>query len=911
MSLFTALSFTSPLILMALLGLPLVWYLLRLNPPQPQRIILPTIRFLYDTKTPPPKPLTPPLWLLILRSLIFLLLVFAFAQPIFKRNDLSIQNQTVLIIHDDYYIAGIDWQKRMSVLSGLLTDLDSAQNKILYIDGRIEDNLPDFSLMPNLASDIRMSLEKATPRPVDNDYKIFFERLENAQQHNISQIFWLTDPFNGLEKERMKNWLSSIAPTEVIIFNPVQPIELLYNARVDESRMVFEVGFLKLAQQNISEQIPVSLINSSGQIIHSGFLQNPSREDPGQQALEIGFDVPPAFLNDVIAARIGHTPHAGAVFLNQGDWVRPPVGLVTNLTLNNERPYISETYYLRRALEKYSEIKQGDIQGLIEDKSVSIIIWPDIFPLSPADISAVEEWVENGGVLIQFASEHPDVYSNNQSLMPVRLRAANRALDGTLSWDEPQRLTSWGASNSPFNGLAIPADVTIQKQVMAVPELSLLEKSWAVLEDGTPLVTAMRKEQGWTILFHITPTASWSNLPLSGLFENMFERLIKLNRQRGFNETIATAENYQLAQKITGFGQIQNLSSQMQNNINASVQFNRETKPSYETPAGLYRSSMNSFALNLGPSLLHQNVFDFTASQIELRDADFRGNISFFPYLLLLALLLIILDMIALSMLHKFSRRIAVFLLCAGLIFASINSVQAQTSDEDLIKFSITTHLAYFKTGDATFDAVTEKGLKSLGDEIMRRTSTQIGGVHGLDISQTSPALFPIIYWRLHPTEFPRITEQTRRSLLDFINHGGMILIDTASGRIENETLTKLSQLVNFPALYPIDEKHVLKRSFYLMNYFPGYYNSEEFWTSKDEQNRHDGVSGLLVGANNWALAWARNEDGEPSFAIQSGSANQREWAYRFGVNLVLYSLTGNYKGDQVHIPFILERIGK
>ena len=37
----------------------------------------------------------------------------------------------------------------------------------------------------------------------------------------------------------------------------------------------------------------------------------------------------------------------------------------------------------------------------------------------------------------------------------------------------------------------------------------------------------------------------------------------------------------------------------------------------------------------------------------------------------------------------------------------------------------------------------------------------------------------------------------------------------------------------------------------------------------------------------------------------------QREMACRFGVNLVMYALTGNYKADQVHVPAILERLGR
>jgi hypothetical protein len=37
----------------------------------------------------------------------------------------------------------------------------------------------------------------------------------------------------------------------------------------------------------------------------------------------------------------------------------------------------------------------------------------------------------------------------------------------------------------------------------------------------------------------------------------------------------------------------------------------------------------------------------------------------------------------------------------------------------------------------------------------------------------------------------------------------------------------------------------------------------------------------------------------------------QREYAYRFGVNLIMHVLTGNYKSDQVHVPNLLERLGQ
>ena len=47
------------------------------------------------------------------------------------------------------------------------------------------------------------------------------------------------------------------------------------------------------------------------------------------------------------------------------------------------------------------------------------------------------------------------------------------------------------------------------------------------------------------------------------------------------------------------------------------------------------------------------------------------------------------------------------------------------------------------------------------------------------------------------------------------------------------------------------------------------------------------------------------------SIAVVPGGERQREMAFRFGINLVMYVLTGNYKSDQVHVPALLERLGQ
>jgi hypothetical protein len=70
-------------------------------------------------------------------------------------------------------------------------------------------------------------------------------------------------------------------------------------------------------------------------------------------------------------------------------------------------------------------------------------------------------------------------------------------------------------------------------------------------------------------------------------------------------------------------------------------------------------------------------------------------------------------------------------------------------------------------------------------------------------------------------------------------------------------------------------------------------------------------VSPVVVGNGDWAGAWAVDAAGRPLYAVTPGGESQREVAYRFGVNLVMYALTGNYKADQVHLPAIMERLGR
>jgi hypothetical protein len=172
---------------------------------------------------------------------------------------------------------------------------------------------------------------------------------------------------------------------------------------------------------------------------------------------------------------------------------------------------------------------------------------------------------------------------------------------------------------------------------------------------------------------------------------------------------------------------------------------------------------------------------------------------------------------------------------------------------------------------------------------------------------------FPLIYWTV-TAEQPPPSQQAVERINRFLATGGTILFDTRDQGAGGGNVDRLRRLVSgikIPPLAPLPPDHVLTKSFYLMQDFPGRWAGGQLWAEPADDRVNDGVATVIMGGNDWAGAWAVDTQGRPMFAVVPGGEAQREQAYRFGVNLVMYALTGNYKSDQVHVPAILERLGQ
>jgi hypothetical protein len=248
------------------------------------------------------------------------------------------------------------------------------------------------------------------------------------------------------------------------------------------------------------------------------------------------------------------------------------------------------------------------------------------------------------------------------------------------------------------------------------------------------------------------------------------------------------------------------------------------------------------------------------------------------------------------------------------------------------MKTTLDTRLAYVVTGNPEVDAVSKSGLTGLTAFLGQRTALEAGEPVGVDIGRDELAFFPLIYWPISPDAAKPSAEALAR-IDAYMKQGGTVLFDTRDavvappgpgGEARGPGMVALRAILSsldIPELEPVPRDHVVTKTFFLLRDFPGRFTSGQLWVeasqadNEDETKRParagDGVSSILITSNDFAGAWAMRPDGQPTLPLVPGDPRQREFAFRAGVNIVMYTLTGNYKADQVHVPALLERLGQ
>jgi len=940
--------FTAPMILWALALLPVIWWLLRLTPPRPQRVAFPPTRLLAELARREETPSKSPWWLTLLRLLLAAFLIIALAGPVWRPDPvLSGGSGPLWVLIDNGWSATPSWEARVKTAERLIGQAEAESRPVVLAATADGGGQAFAAAAPGEAIRQLRGLEA---RPWAAERGELLDGLKKAAAEVApGTIVWLAEPLDHATGKAFSEGLAALRGSAEIVVYTTGGLAPAALAGLENASDGLKVSVLRLPEAGIAGGTVRALDIKAREVGRTDFSF-----EAGKGAAEAVIDLPSRLRNDIVRLEIVGGDTAGGVQLIDERWRRRTVGLLSGASSDLAQPLLSPLHYIGRALEPFADIVRpsnpevGLAAMQMVKEQVSVIVLADIGRLDTGATEAMEEWIAKGGVLLRFAG--PRLAASSDGLIPVKLRTGGRTLGGSLTWEEPQTLAGF-ADASPFAGLAVPSEVTVTRQVLAEPDSDLPERTWASLADGTPLVTAVKRGQGWIVLFHVTADTTWSNLPISGTFVEMLRRIVAFSTAKaktGGEETASSAEVLLPPLRLLdGRGRFSQPASTAQP---IPVSGFDETRAGRDHPPGLYGTNDGFRALNLlsaGQSIaaLDLAALDGVATRAVINLAgpeDLRHWLFILALILLFADAVIVLVLGGAIRLPPRLRGTAAGLMVAmasGLALLALDGTPANAqatagksdpATEFALRATRQTHIGFVLTGDNEVDDISRMGLRGLTRELTRRTALEPAEPIGIDLDQDELAFFSLLYW---PVDAKATVPSARAmSRVDaFLRNGGSILFDTrdqgltlpgtsaASASPATLMLRRILHGLDIPPLEPVPEDHVLTKSFFILSDFPGRWTGSPLWvqvnTRKKQAGRPvragDGVSPILITANDMAGAWAIRDDDSYAFPTVPADMRQREMAYRVGVNIVMYVLTGNYKADQVHMKAIIERLGQ
>ncbi|MGJ8621268.1 MAG: DUF4159 domain-containing protein [Yoonia sp.] len=910
--------FAAPWLLLGLIALPILWIVLRAVPPAPVRRRFPGVALLLGLSDDDQQTDRTPWWLLLLRSLAVAAAIIGFAGPVLNPQNSRDGTGDLVIVMDGTWAGAANWQTRLDRVDTLLSEAALADRRVAVLN---LNSLPGDGLPFAAPSVWQNRLPNLQPQP--------WQPREVApwiaQTDGSFETYWISDGLDWEGRDALLAELQDRGP--VTVFQTPRQNIGLRPTRFEEGEVI--VAATRTPVGNALDTT-VTAIGLDPAGVERPLATVPLRFESGIADAETPMVLPPELRNRISRFEIAGTRSAAAVTLTDDALKRREVALIAGSGDREGAELLSPLFYLREALEPTADIIDGTLNDILL-ANPDVIILADVASLSGIEADALAAWVEDGGMLLRFAG--PRLAASDQGrrvedpLLPVRLRSGGRSVGGAMSWGEPKTLAPF-AEDSPFFGLPVPDDVTVTSQVMAQPDPTLADRVIAQLSDGTPMVTRKISGAGQIVLVHVTANAEWSTLPLSGLFVQMLERLAVSTRPAALDAIDLAGTTWLPNQVLDAYGRLEDggALSGVTGETLAAGTLGPDLIP------GLYTGGDRQIAVNvIGPDATLTTAQWPASVAVEgmsvTRETPLKG------WLLSVTILLLLADVIASLAIGGRLRGpradVAAAMVLALLFWAP--DVQAQAADDFAVRATSEVVLGHVLTGDQQTDEAAFAGLSGLSQTLFRRTSIEPATPIGIDLETDELAFFPFLYWPITADQ-PLPSREAYAKLNRYLRTGGMIMFDTrdansarfGSSSPEGQRLQVIARSLDIPPLEPIPSDHVLTRTFYLLQDFPGRYASRDVWVEAatfDEplaegmpfRNLNDGVTPVVIGGNDWARAWAVDENGRRMFPVGRGMAGerQREIALRFGVNVIMHVLTGNYKSDQVHVPDLLDRLGQ
>lgn len=920
-------TFLSPafLWLLPVVVTPLILHLLNKRPPK--LVTFSHIKWIHDAhrKRMPKKNLKDFL-LMLMRMLILLSLVLFFARPVIRQGKLiggQDDNSTLIVLVDVSASMGAVEQGRSALqksaanLKDMLREMPpSVRLGLLAYSDRVEKEFApttDRSKVLSFLDDLTV-----VPRPTDIKPALDLSYVMLSRQSKTKKsILILSDN----QESQWRAFLQGGAAIDQ--FDPTVSV-IIWEAGRDSanhgasnvSLQLTEEGTLKggwtLNRSHERGAVPW-MLKLNGNIVGQGSIDNSKTDEslplearlPKGGAYSGSLDLGPdaaAFDNTYYLA--GRIPEGYRVLVVEGE-----TGLA---------PSDSETYYLKLALEsprdpRLEQMRVVPAENFLPDSlsSYDVLVLANVANLKGNE-DAVKAWVDNGGNVLFTAGSH---WQDSRATLGL---FSTRPMVASLQQIKPPEESQTLGLNGDFQW----ADIKIQKYMpveMRDDVTALLS-----LTNGDPLLVKKRVGRGSAMCLASSIDRAWNNLPSKPVFSPLMRELLsRLADPVGEQSLLQGVVDSPFELRLP-LG-IENVSVVGPDGTSTAVRVDSQGKlrvPPVSQP-GLYRVLTNrktadvTFAVNID-RLVDEGNFErvsegklnsvFPKAYVQIISADTRSEsfvanalegVDATPKLLVLIILFLLVETI---LGWPLVRKTA---FACVLVFFSLNMVSATEGNRFVL-----TQLKY----DGNWDPY-PTAHEGLFDMITQMTNIPLVRARRV-VELSSPELYDTPSLLVKGNSAVNFSAKEKSRLKQYIDRGGFVFFDDtladAKGPFGQSVRTLMKELYPEQPLSKLSTDHAVFRSFFLLRGVAGRRVSEKYLegVSLGGQNGGEGRTAVIYSPNDVMGAWVKDNLGQYVYSCEPGGEPQRWESFKLMLNIVYFSLTGTYKKDAIHQPFIERKLG-
>ena len=404
-SILTGLTFGAPYVLWALIGLPVIYWLLRVTPPAPKRIVFPPLRLLFGLRSSEETPARTPWWLLLMRLVAAALAILALAEPLYDPTPVARGAGPLVMVVDNGWPSAAQWDTRQAAMQRGLTGATRDNRPVLIVASA--ETAPVITQFLDPAKALK-TVQDMVPRPWLPDRAKTLAQLQQMKFQGTPQIMWFSD---GIDHGNAKAFADGLAKIGTVgVFQDPPEKRAVAMRPPDNANTGFGVTLARLPA-DVQRDGRVAALDARGQVLETAPFHFGLRATEAKTTIALPLEL----RNDTVRIAVMANESAGSVQLVDARFRRRPVGVVSGGAADNEQPLLSDIYYIERALSPYAELHKGTVDQVL-NSGVAVIAIADIGQLSAEEHDRLAKFVDDGGVLLRFGG--PRLAAHSDDLVP-------------------------------------------------------------------------------------------------------------------------------------------------------------------------------------------------------------------------------------------------------------------------------------------------------------------------------------------------------------------------------------------------------------------------------------------------------------------------------------------------------------